>query len=71
MALKPLELLRKGLKTLQNRVKTKKEALEAQLAKKKSISQEDEEWLDNEANLVDGFGPRNLRRRARFMSGSG
>jgi hypothetical protein len=53
MGLKPLKFLWKGLKALQNQVKTKKAALEAQLAKKKQLSQEDEEWLDNKTNLVD------------------
>ena len=53
MASKQLDVLQKGLKVLTNRVKTKKEALEAQLAERKAISPEDEQWLDNEANLVD------------------
>jgi len=34
-------------------VKTKKEKLEAQLAEKKSISSQDEKWLDHNTNLVD------------------
>jgi GAF domain-containing protein len=53
MALKPLEVLRKGLKIFENRVKAKKEALQAQLAERKSISSQDEQWLDHDANLVD------------------
>jgi hypothetical protein len=53
MASKPLEVLKKGLKILQNRVKDKKEKLQAQLAEKVSISSQDENWLDHEANLVD------------------
>lgn len=53
MALKPLEVLRKGLKILKNQVKVKKETLQAQLATNKSISSQDEKWLDHEANLVD------------------
>ena len=53
MALKPLEVLEIGLKTLQNQVKTKKEKLQSQLAEKKSISSQDEKWLDHEANLMD------------------
>ncbi|KAF8219758.1 hypothetical protein L208DRAFT_1417721 [Tricholoma matsutake] len=53
MPLKPLEVLKKGLKILQDQVKAKKEKLQAQLHVKKSISSLDENWLDNEANLVD------------------
>jgi predicted RNase H-like nuclease (RuvC/YqgF family) len=53
MPLRPLEVLKKGLKTLQAQVKAKKEKLQAQLHQKRSISSLDEEWLDNEANLVD------------------
>jgi len=53
MAMKPLDILEKGLKILQNQVKTKKEKLEARLAEKKSISLQDEKWLDHDANLVD------------------
>jgi hypothetical protein len=53
MPLKPLEVRRKGLNVLQNQFKVKKEKLQAQLAEKKSISSQDEKWLDHEANLVD------------------
>ena len=53
MPLRPLEVLKKGLKTLQAQVKAKKEKLQAQLHEKKSISSLEEKWLDNEANLVD------------------
>jgi len=53
MPLNPLEALRKGLKVLENRVKPRKEALQAQLAERKSISSQDEQWLDHDANLVD------------------
>ena len=53
MPLKPLEVLKRGLKILQDQVKAKKEKLQAQLHVKKSISSLDENWLDNEANLVD------------------
>jgi hypothetical protein len=50
MPLKPLEVLKKGLKILQDQVRAKKEKLQAQLHAKKSISSLDENWLDNEAN---------------------
>jgi hypothetical protein len=53
MPLKPCEVLKRGLKILQDQVKAKKEKLQAQLHAKKSISSLDENWLDNKANLVD------------------
>jgi SOS response regulatory protein OraA/RecX len=53
MTLKPLEVLKKGLKLLQKQVKTRKDKLQAQLAEKKTISPQDEEWLDQDANLVN------------------
>jgi hypothetical protein len=53
MLLRPLEVLKKRLKILQDQVKAKKEKLQAQLHAKKSISSLDKNWLDNEANLVD------------------
>jgi len=55
MSLKPIEVLRKGLMVLENRVKTRKDVLKAQLAERKSISSEDEQWLDHDANLVDEY----------------
>ena len=48
-----LEVLRQGLKTLTDWVKTKKEELQARLAERKPISAQDEHWLDHNANLVD------------------
>ena len=53
MVLKPLKVLRKGLKTLTDHVKKKKEELQARLAERQPISAEDEQWLDHDANLVD------------------
>ena len=50
MAVKPLEILKKGLETLQKQVKSKKDQLQACLAEKKSISSQDEDWLDHKAN---------------------
>ncbi|KAF8229475.1 hypothetical protein L208DRAFT_1072942, partial [Tricholoma matsutake] len=49
----PLKILKKGLKTLQKQVQSKKDQLQARLVEKKSISSQDEHWLDHEANLVD------------------
>ena len=51
--LNPLDVLKKGLKTLRNQVKTKKERLQTQLAEGKSISLQEEKWLDREANFID------------------
>ena len=53
MAAKPVEILRKGLGALENKIQERKQKIEALLAKKKSISSADEHWLDNEANLID------------------
>ena len=53
MASSPLNVLKKGLKTLYEQFKAKKGQLQAQLAEGKSISSQDERWLDGEANLVD------------------
>ena len=53
MALKPLDVLKKGLKLLQHQFKDRQEAIQARLAEKKSISSHDEKWLDGEANLTD------------------
>jgi hypothetical protein len=50
---KPLDILKKGLESLRNDVKTKRDRLLAQLAEKKPITSSDEHWLDNDANLVD------------------
>ena len=48
-----LELLKRGLKVLENQFKEWRGRLNAQLAAKKPISSEDEKWLDCEANLID------------------
>jgi hypothetical protein len=53
MALKPLEILKKGLKALQKKVQSKKDQLQAHLTEKQSISSQDGDWLNHEANLVD------------------
>ena len=52
--LKLLDVLRKGLEILKNRIKAK-EALQAQPAEEKGTSSQDEGWLDDNvnANLVD------------------
>src|SRR5579863_5390982 len=53
MASNSLEVLRKGLKVLESRVKTRKEVLQTRLAERKSISPQDEQWLNHDTNLVD------------------
>lgn len=53
MAPKPLKALQKWLKNLTDYVKTRKEALQHQLAAKESISEQDKHWLDHDTNLVD------------------
>jgi hypothetical protein len=52
MAQKPLDVLKKGLNLLHRRVKARREEIQARLAEKKSISSQDEIWLDGEANLT-------------------
>lgn len=49
---KPLEVLKKGLKALRKQVKTRREKLQGLLASKQKIPSQDEDWLDNEGNLV-------------------
>ena len=51
--MKPIEALKKGLATLQNQIRDRKERLEADLKANKRIPEADEEWLDNAGNLVD------------------
>ena len=54
MAPKPLEIvLKKGLTKFSKKIKERKDALEAKLAQKETISADDEHWLDHEANIVD------------------
>jgi hypothetical protein len=53
MSSKPLDILKKGLKILQRKVQVRKDNLQKQLHEKKSISSQDEKWLDGDANLVD------------------
>lgn len=53
MAPKSLDILRKGLKSLQNSITVKRDHLLTQLAEKKSITSLDKHWLNNDANLVN------------------
>jgi hypothetical protein len=53
MTLKLLDILRKGLKSLQNEVKAKRDHLLARLADQKFINLSEEHWLDDDANFVN------------------
>jgi len=53
MALKPLEVLKKGLANFTETIKTCKKELGAKLARAETISSSDERWLDSEANTID------------------
>ena len=49
----PIDFLRKGLKKLEDQHRERKEKLLAELKAKRTISEDDQEWLDGAANLVD------------------
>ena len=49
----PLDNLKKGLSTLKKHVKACKDDLVSCLQRKEKISDDDEHWLDNEANQVE------------------
>ena len=51
--MKPVEILKQGLKKLQDQTYSRKAVLEAALKARQPISEVDEEWLDNAGNLVD------------------
>lgn len=51
--MKPINILKKGLKKLQNQIGEWKSQLEAKLKANQPISDIDSEWLDNTGNLVD------------------
>lgn len=53
MGKKPLEVLKAGLARLKETIKTRKDALSTRLSNRERISEEDEHWLDNEANFVN------------------
>ncbi|KAG6828173.1 hypothetical protein H0H87_002752, partial [Tephrocybe sp. NHM501043] len=46
-------VLKKGFKTLRDKVKAKKGKLKILLAEQKSILSKDEAWMDHKGNLVD------------------
>ena len=53
MAPNPISTLKKGLAQFSKKIKACKDKLMDILAKNKKISDDDEHWLDHEANTVD------------------
>jgi hypothetical protein len=53
MVSKPLEALKKGLFILKKHTKARADNIRARLARKEKVSDADEQWLDNEANVVE------------------
>jgi hypothetical protein len=50
----PVEVLKRGLKVLETRIKAKRHDLTSKVAAKTKISEEEEEWLDmGDGNMVD------------------
>ncbi|KAI6099259.1 hypothetical protein EDD16DRAFT_1526923 [Pisolithus croceorrhizus] len=49
----PLDTIKKGLNILKEQTHEQKTRLKADLQAKKKLSEEDEQWLDGEGNLVD------------------
>jgi len=52
MANSPLAVLKDGLAKIRGQYEEKRKALKAKLANKEKISDGDEQWLDQEGNLV-------------------
>ncbi|KAH7871086.1 uncharacterized protein C8R40DRAFT_1124129 [Lentinula edodes] len=53
MAHHPLAALKEGLAKLRKQYEERHNILKSKLAKKEKISNEDEQWLDKEGNLVE------------------
>lgn len=53
MPLKPLDILKKGYAKLEQDIKSKKAKLSAKLSQGETISTSEEQWLDNDGNLID------------------
>ena len=51
--MKHIEILKKGLTKLQNKIEDRKTRIEGKLRAHQPISDSDQEWLDNDRNLVD------------------
>jgi hypothetical protein len=48
----PITVLKKGLDKLKQKVQIRKADLEAGLQKKEKLTDVDEEWLDNDGNII-------------------
>ncbi|KAG6874357.1 hypothetical protein C0992_007832, partial [Termitomyces sp. T32_za158] len=53
MSKSPLEVLKTGISRLKSETETRKQHILSQLLRKEKVSDIDENWLDNDANLVD------------------
>jgi len=62
--MKPLEAIKKGLNILKEQTHKRKTKLKADLQVKKKLSEEDEQWLDGEGNLMDEERVVDLLERA-------
>jgi hypothetical protein len=56
----PIDVLKKGLKTLRKQIDARKLKIQADLNAQKSITESDEAWLDGEGNLVDEEPMKNV-----------
>jgi hypothetical protein len=53
IASKPLDSLKKGLAKFSKQIKDRKDGLNAKLLRRETISSDDKEWLNHEANTVN------------------
>ncbi|KAL4062797.1 hypothetical protein V8B97DRAFT_1877376 [Scleroderma yunnanense] len=60
----PLDTIKKGLNILREQIHEQKTRLKADLQAKKKLSEQDEQWLDGEGNLVDEEHIVDLLKRA-------
>ena len=60
----PIDVLKKGLKTLRKQTDARKLNIQADLKAQKSTTESDEAWLDGEGNLVDEERVINLLENA-------
>ena len=68
--MKPLETIKKGLNILKEKTHERRTKLKADLQVKKKLSEEDEQWLDGEGNLVDEEHVVDLLKKASDYKGS-
>ena len=53
MPMKPLDILKKGLDKYSKNIKHRKDEINAKLAQRETISSSNEQWLDNEGNIIN------------------